>query len=58
MCIRDSNKTVILVTHDLDRGLELADRVVILNRGYVVFDTPKNGLPSDQIKCFYKEHSV
>ncbi len=52
------NKTVILVTHDLDRGLELADRVVILNRGYVVFDTPKNGLTSDQIKCFYKEHSV
>ncbi|MDE2847869.1 MAG: heme ABC exporter ATP-binding protein CcmA, partial [Gemmatimonadota bacterium] len=32
------NKTILLVTHDLVRGLESADRVAILNHGRLVFE--------------------
>ena len=33
-------KTVLLVTHDLEEALYLADRIVILEDGRVVADTP------------------
>lgn len=35
---RDGGSAVVLVTHDLRRGLRLADRVVVLRRGRKVFD--------------------
>jgi heme exporter protein A len=35
-----SGKTVILTTHDLDRGLEGASRAVIIDRGTIVHDSP------------------
>ncbi|QNI35931.1 ATP-binding cassette domain-containing protein [Edaphobacter albus] len=35
-------KTVLLVTHDLEEALYLADRIVILENGRVVADTPSN----------------
>ncbi len=40
---RKSGTTVLLAEHRLDRGLQLADRVVVLSRGRVVFD----GTPSE-----------
>jgi len=36
--LRDEGKTVVLSTHFLDRLGDLADRVIVLNRGRVVFD--------------------
>ncbi|MBF8286323.1 MAG: heme exporter protein CcmA [Dehalococcoidia bacterium] len=36
--LRDEGKTVILSTHFLDRLGDLADRVIVLNQGRVVFD--------------------
>lgn len=36
----DGQRTLLLTTHQLDRAAHLADRVVILNRGRVVFDEP------------------
>jgi heme exporter protein A len=36
--VRNRDRTVLLVTHDLARGLELADRVLILDRGRLVHD--------------------
>ena len=35
---RASGAVVFLVTHDLPRGLRLADRVLVLRRGRVAFD--------------------
>ena len=35
---RTAGRVVLLVTHDLRRGLRLADRVVVLRRGRKVFD--------------------
>ena len=40
---RKDGTTVLLAEHRLDRGLQLADRVVVLSRGRVVFD----GTPSE-----------
>jgi heme exporter protein A len=38
--LRDGRRTVILVTHNLTEGLELADRVAIQVRGRLVVDAP------------------
>jgi heme exporter protein A len=35
--INTGSRTVVMATHDLVRGLELADRVIILDRGRVVY---------------------
>lgn len=39
--LQQVGKTVLLVTHDLDEALYLADRVVFLDEGYVVADLEK-----------------
>jgi osmoprotectant transport system ATP-binding protein len=39
--LQQVGKTVLLVTHDLDEALYLADRVVFLDEGYVVADLAK-----------------
>jgi osmoprotectant transport system ATP-binding protein len=50
-----SGKTIVLVTHDIDEGLRLADRIVLLDRGRVVqvgtpreiLSAPANDLVAD-----------
>jgi osmoprotectant transport system ATP-binding protein len=43
------NKTVLLVTHDLDEALYLADRIVLLEQGKLIADlTPAEFLASSQ----------
>jgi heme exporter protein A len=37
-------RTVVLTTHSLERGLELSDRVVILNRGKVAYECTTSSL--------------
>jgi osmoprotectant transport system ATP-binding protein len=40
---REVKKTVILVTHDLDEAIRLADRIAIMSAGKLVqYDTPEN----------------
>ena len=42
-----SGKTVVLVTHDIDEALRLADKIVVLDRGHVVqVGTPREILSS------------
>ena len=42
-----SGKTIVLVTHDIDEALRLADRIVVLDRGHVVqLGTPREILSS------------
>ena len=37
-------RTILLTTHDLDRGLDVGRRVVVLARGRIVHDTPRAGV--------------
>ncbi|SJZ79424.1 ABC transporter ATP-binding protein [Anaerorhabdus furcosa] len=40
---KELKKTIIFVTHDMDEALQLADRIVIMDKGEVVqFDSPEN----------------
>ena len=36
-------RTALFVTHDADEAISLADRIIVLNRGVVVFDAPCDG---------------
>ncbi len=42
--LAEGEYTTVLTTHSLERGLELADRVVILNRGRIVLEAPGSEL--------------
>jgi heme exporter protein A len=51
-----SDRTVLLTTHNLERGIEWADRAVILDGGRVRFDSPSEGLTSAEFRRIYGEH--
>lgn len=52
------NKTILLVTHDLVRGLESADRVAILNHGRLVFEAEARELSTSDFEQTYRDHAV
>ncbi len=53
--LRDGARTVILVTHNLTEGLELADRVAIQVRGRWVVDAPSAQFDAATIHDRYRE---
>ncbi len=52
--LRDGGRTVVMVTHDLRRGLELADRVAIQVRGRFAFDAKRADLDADALELAYR----
>jgi heme exporter protein A len=50
-------RTMIVITHSLERGLELSDRVIILVRGRIAFDGPTSGLDLDSLRDLYNQHT-
>ncbi len=40
--LKDRRRTILMVTHDLQQGLDLADRVAVLVQGKLVFDRAKD----------------
>jgi heme exporter protein A len=52
--LSEKQRTILLVTHDLNRGLEVADRIVIVDRGRIVYDEPKNGLTLQAFDDIYR----
>jgi heme exporter protein A len=50
-------RTVLLTTHDLERTLELADRLVVLNGGRVVFEARRDELDVGSLKEAYVRHT-
>jgi heme exporter protein A len=54
--IGGSERTVIMTTHHLERGLELADRVLILNGGHIVFDQQADAITYDELRPTYDEY--
>jgi heme ABC exporter ATP-binding subunit CcmA len=48
-------RTVVLTTHNLERGLDMGDRIVILNRGQVVFQQSRTSLDLSSLRQVYNE---
>ena len=53
--LKDGHRTVILVTHNISQGLELADRVAIQVRGRFVFLDERCGIDAGSFEQFYRE---
>ncbi len=47
------NRTIVTVTHNIERGLALADRVVILAGGQFVFEADARGLSPAEFRPLY-----
>lgn len=52
--LKDGHRTVILVTHNLSQGLELADRVAILVRGRLVFLKDRSEVDAGTFESSYR----
>ncbi len=55
--LRGQSHTVIMATHQLEQGLELCDRLVILSDGRVTFEAKKAGLTLSELHEAYWQHS-
>jgi heme exporter protein A len=53
--LKDGRRTVILVTHNITQGLELADSVAIQVQGRFVFHDDRRTLNGDTFEQFYRE---
>lgn len=51
--VRPKARTVIMTTHNLEQGLELCDRLVMLSRGRIVFQSDKACLTVAQLQEAY-----
>ncbi|MFQ5410195.1 MAG: ATP-binding cassette domain-containing protein, partial [Anaerolineales bacterium] len=50
-----AGRTVLMTTHDLARGLALADRVAVLNRGKIAFDQRVRDIDPITFDATYRE---
>lgn len=53
--LKDGRRTVVLVTHNLGQGLELADRVAIQVRGRFAFLGDRSEVDAEGFESFYRE---
>lgn len=51
--LRSERRTILLITHDLEQGLALADRIVIFLRGQVVWEKPTRELDQATLRQAY-----
>jgi heme exporter protein A len=54
--LRSEERTILLVTHDLEQGLSLSDRIIIFVRGRIAFDQRTANMSADQFRRAYFEH--
>ncbi len=50
-------RTVVLTTHNLERSLDLSDRVVVFNAGKVVFSAHRDGLDAGSLRENYARYT-
>ncbi len=53
--LRDGRRTVVLVTHNLHLGYQLADRIAIQVRGAFAHEGPREDLTYESMEAFYRE---
>ena len=51
-----SQRTILMTTHNLERGLALGDRVVILARGKIAYDARREGVSLAEVREQYYRH--
>ena len=49
-----ADHTFVMISHDLDKGLELCSHALILARGKVVLSAPKSEIDAEQFKATYR----
>lgn len=52
---RRDGTTVVMTSHDLERGRKLADRIVVLDRGRVALDSPSAEISATDLARRYRE---
>ena len=51
-----SQRTILMTTHNLERGLSLGNRIVILAKGKIVYDSPRANVGLDQVREQYYKY--
>ena len=51
-----SNRTILMTTHNLERGLSLGNRVVILSKGKIAYDALRQDVSLDEARTQYYKH--
>jgi heme ABC exporter ATP-binding subunit CcmA len=51
--LKSQGKTILMTTHNLERGFELSDRNVIMVNGKIEYDTPSEGINVGTIREIY-----
>ena len=55
--INSGSRTVVMATHNLERGFELGDSVIILDRGKVVYQAPKHEVDTANFRRVYDQYT-
>jgi heme exporter protein A len=55
--IDSNNRTVVMTTHNLERGLELSSRVIILDRGKIVYEANKDKIVIPDFRKVYEQYT-
>jgi ABC-type multidrug transport system ATPase subunit len=51
----DAGGSVLMTTHDVDRGYRVADRVLVLDRGRIVFEAETSQMGLDEFRGHYRD---
>lgn len=54
--LTDKSRTIFMVTHNYEQGLELSNRVLILVKGRIAYETKTAGITSGDFKELYRQH--
>ena len=54
--VQNEAKTVLMTTHNLDRGLNLASRVAILAKGRIAYEAPREGLDASEFRRIFDSY--
>lgn len=53
--LKSNHKTILMVTHSFEDGMNDVDRILILNKGQIAADFPTENLLSEDLKRIYHE---
>lgn len=56
--LTEQPRTVLLVTHDLPRGLEVSGRAIIMSRGRIAYEAAGDDLAFDAFNQVYRKYAV